>query len=105
MRLDAPIIDIGGRASRLVDALLDAEFETITVLDISEKALAKSGACLLAPGDGNGCPRPADLAPITVAKWSYGASDWHPTPRVPRSNVDLQPGASAGNSDLVRLLL
>jgi SAM-dependent methyltransferase len=42
VRLDAPIIDIGGGASRLVDALLDAEFENITVLDISEKALAKS---------------------------------------------------------------
>jgi SAM-dependent methyltransferase len=39
---DAPIIDIGGGASRLVDTLLDAGFENITVLDISEKALAKS---------------------------------------------------------------
>ena len=42
LKSDAPIIDIGGGASRLVDALLDAGFENITVLDISEKALAKS---------------------------------------------------------------
>lgn len=42
----APIIDIGGGASRLVDALLDAKFENITVLDISERALATSKARL-----------------------------------------------------------
>ena len=38
----ASIIDIGGGASRLVDALLDAGFEAVTVLDLSEKALATS---------------------------------------------------------------
>jgi len=42
----ASIIDIGGGASRLVDALLDKGFKTITVLDLSEKALAKSKARL-----------------------------------------------------------
>jgi 2-polyprenyl-3-methyl-5-hydroxy-6-metoxy-1,4-benzoquinol methylase len=38
----ASIIDIGGGASRLVDALLDKGFKTVTVLDLSEKALATS---------------------------------------------------------------
>ena len=46
LKSDEPIIDIGGGASRLVDALLDAKFENITVLDISEKALATSKARL-----------------------------------------------------------
>jgi ubiquinone/menaquinone biosynthesis C-methylase UbiE len=39
---NAGIIDIGGGDSRLVDFLLDAGFENITVLDISEHALAKA---------------------------------------------------------------
>ncbi len=39
---DASVIDIGGGASRLVDALLDAGFGNVTVLDLSEKALATS---------------------------------------------------------------
>ncbi len=42
----ASVIDIGGGASRLVDALLDAGFENVTVLDLSEKALAVSKARL-----------------------------------------------------------
>lgn len=37
---DAPIIDIGGGASTLVDDLLDAGYRNITVLDISEQALS-----------------------------------------------------------------
>jgi SAM-dependent methyltransferase len=37
---DAPIIDIGGGASTLADDLLDAGYRSITVLDISEKALS-----------------------------------------------------------------
>ena len=37
---DAPIIDIGSGASTLVDDLLDAGHRDITVLDISEQALA-----------------------------------------------------------------
>lgn len=41
---DASIIDIGGGASRLVDALLDEGFAAVTVLDLSEKALATSKA-------------------------------------------------------------
>ncbi len=39
---DAAIVDIGGGASRLVDALLDAGFSNLAVLDLSEKALAIS---------------------------------------------------------------
>jgi ubiquinone/menaquinone biosynthesis C-methylase UbiE len=37
-----PIIDIGGGASRLVDTLLDAGHDAITVLDLSAKALETS---------------------------------------------------------------
>jgi 2-polyprenyl-3-methyl-5-hydroxy-6-metoxy-1,4-benzoquinol methylase len=39
---DAAIIDIGGGASRLVDALLAHGFENLTVLDLSEAALDKA---------------------------------------------------------------
>jgi SAM-dependent methyltransferase len=42
----ASIIDIGGGASRLVDALVDAGFANVTVVDLSEKALALSRARL-----------------------------------------------------------
>ena len=38
--IDASIIDIGGGASRLVDALLDEGFKAVTVLDLSKNALA-----------------------------------------------------------------
>ena len=44
--LDAPIIDIGGGASRLVDALVDDGFEAVTVLDLSKTALARAKARL-----------------------------------------------------------
>jgi cysteine desulfurase len=39
---DAPIIDVGGGASRLVDGLLDKGFHQITVLDIAEAALERA---------------------------------------------------------------
>jgi SAM-dependent methyltransferase len=39
---DAAIIDIGGGASRLVDALIAEGFHSLTVLDLSESALATS---------------------------------------------------------------
>ena len=38
--IDASIIDIGGGASQLADALLADGFRSVTVLDVSEKALA-----------------------------------------------------------------
>jgi 2-polyprenyl-3-methyl-5-hydroxy-6-metoxy-1,4-benzoquinol methylase len=37
---DAPIIDVGGGASTLVDGLLDAGYEAVTVLDLAPSALA-----------------------------------------------------------------
>jgi trans-aconitate methyltransferase len=46
VELGASIIDVGGGASRLVDALLDHGFEAVTILDVSEKALATSKARL-----------------------------------------------------------
>jgi SAM-dependent methyltransferase len=38
--LDAPIIDVGGGASTLVDGLLDAGYRHVTVLDLSPTSLA-----------------------------------------------------------------
>jgi SAM-dependent methyltransferase len=46
LALDAPIIDVGGGASTLADDLLDAGYRSITVLDISEKALSSVKARL-----------------------------------------------------------
>jgi SAM-dependent methyltransferase len=40
------IVDIGGGASRLVDALIDDGYEAVTVLDLSESALAAAKARL-----------------------------------------------------------
>jgi 2-polyprenyl-3-methyl-5-hydroxy-6-metoxy-1,4-benzoquinol methylase len=44
------IIDIGGGAARLVDALVEEDFEAVTVLDLSKKALATTQARLGARG-------------------------------------------------------
>ncbi|WP_341894557.1 class I SAM-dependent methyltransferase [Ferrovibrio terrae] len=44
--LDAAVVDIGGGASRLVDALLARQYRSISVLDIAVDALAKSKARL-----------------------------------------------------------
>jgi len=49
VKAPASIIDIGGGTSRLVDALVDEGF-AVTVLDLSEKALATSKARLGAMG-------------------------------------------------------
>jgi len=46
LAVDAPIIDVGGGASTLLDDLLDAGYRSITVLDISEKALSSVKARL-----------------------------------------------------------
>lgn len=43
---DAPIIDVGGGASTLVDDLLETGYRSITVLDISGKALSSVKARL-----------------------------------------------------------
>jgi 2-polyprenyl-3-methyl-5-hydroxy-6-metoxy-1,4-benzoquinol methylase len=42
LSLDAAIIDVGGGASMLVDDLLNLGYQRITVLDLSDKALAVS---------------------------------------------------------------
>jgi SAM-dependent methyltransferase len=61
----AAIIDIGGGESRLADALLDEGFDALTVLDLSEKALAAGKARL--------GPRSAKVAWIAadVTAWSH----------------------------------
>jgi len=46
LAVDAPIIDVGGGSSTLVDDLLVRGHQSITVLDISEKALALAKARL-----------------------------------------------------------
>lgn len=43
---DSSIIDVGGGASRLVDALLERSFSRLTVLDLSANALSKAKARL-----------------------------------------------------------
>lgn len=43
---DAPVIDVGGGRSRLVDALLDHDFRDVTVLDLSAVALEDTHARL-----------------------------------------------------------
>jgi 2-polyprenyl-3-methyl-5-hydroxy-6-metoxy-1,4-benzoquinol methylase len=42
LKKDSAIIDIGGGDSHFVDALLEAGFNDVTVLDISEKAIEKA---------------------------------------------------------------
>jgi trans-aconitate methyltransferase len=62
----ASVIDIGGGASRLVDVLLDVGFNAITVLDVSEQALAVAQARL--------GPRSA------MAKWiAADVTSWRPS--------------------------
>lgn len=73
MKAGASIIDVGGGASRLVDALLDTGFETITVLDISEKALATSKARL---GDRSAKVKWV-VADVTVWKPTQIYDVWH----------------------------
>lgn len=48
---DASIIDVGGGASRLVDALLTSGFHDVTVLDLSEAALANARGRIGATGE------------------------------------------------------
>jgi len=49
--LNSPVIDIGGGSSLLVDHLLDAGYTDLTVLDISEQALAVAKKRLSLSGD------------------------------------------------------
>jgi 2-polyprenyl-3-methyl-5-hydroxy-6-metoxy-1,4-benzoquinol methylase len=50
VKFGASIIDIGGGASHLVDALMDEGFEAITILDLSQKALETTKSRLGAIG-------------------------------------------------------
>jgi SAM-dependent methyltransferase len=67
-RPDSAIVDIGGGASRLVDALLDSGYRDLTVLDLSEAALAASRKRI--------GPRAASV------KWlAADVTTWQPTER------------------------
>lgn len=70
---DARIVDIGGGASRLADALLDRGFQHVTVLDIAESALEKAKRRLRS--------RASNVTWIRadVSTWEPGASFdvWH----------------------------
>ncbi|MEQ8718835.1 MAG: class I SAM-dependent methyltransferase [Acidimicrobiales bacterium] len=63
---DAAVIDVGGGASVLVDDLLDAGFGDVTVLDVSESALAATRRRLGPAAD-------------TVESIATDLFDWSPT--------------------------
>jgi 2-polyprenyl-3-methyl-5-hydroxy-6-metoxy-1,4-benzoquinol methylase len=69
----AQIIDVGGGASVLVDNLLDAGYQNVTVLDLAESALAVSRARLGARADAvewiAGDITEADLPPVRYDVW------------------------------------
>lgn len=73
LKKDAPILDVGGGASRLVDGLLDRGFTQLSVLDIADAALEKSKGRL--------ADRAAQVRWMTadITQWepdrNYGA--WH----------------------------
>lgn len=63
--IDAAIVDVGAGASRLVDCLLEQGFRRITVLDLSDTALARARARL------------SDDVPVD---WVVAnVLDWHPS--------------------------
>ena len=70
---NASIIDVGGGASRLVDVLIGQGFKTVTVLDLSEKALATSKARL----DAKGAHVQWLVADITTWEPSQTYDVWH----------------------------
>lgn len=69
---DAAIVDIGAGASRLVDCLVEQGFHRITVLDLSETALAQARARL--PDDA-----PVEWVVANVQDWKPSRSFdiWH----------------------------
>jgi SAM-dependent methyltransferase len=78
VKATASIIDVGGGASRLVDALLDEGFTAVTVLDLSERALAASKARLDATGFGaRGAEVEWVVADITSWEPSQTYDLWH----------------------------
>ena len=69
-----PVIDVGGGASTLVDGLLDAGYEAVTVLDLAPAALALARRRL-----GEGARRvrwlAADVRDVRLPPAAYGL--WH----------------------------
>jgi SAM-dependent methyltransferase len=70
---ELPLVDIGGGASQLVDALLDGGWRSVSVLDLSEEALSRARRRL-----GSRAER-VDWIAADVTKWQpdrvYGT--WH----------------------------
>jgi trans-aconitate methyltransferase len=67
-KFDSAIIDIGGGASRLVDALVREGYRDLTVLDVSENAIAMAKARLGEPAE--------------MVKWIVAdVTQWEPTRR------------------------
>jgi 2-polyprenyl-3-methyl-5-hydroxy-6-metoxy-1,4-benzoquinol methylase len=71
---EAQIIDVGGGASTLVDALLAQGFQCITVLDIASAALEKSKARLGERANGVGWME-AEITQVTLPRHHYDL--WH----------------------------
>lgn len=70
----ASIVDIGGGASRLVDALCERGYRAVTVLDLSEAALASARQRLGPPG----AHVRWVVADVTIWEGPQGAFDlWH----------------------------
>ena len=69
---NAAIVDVGAGASRLVDCLLEQGFRRITVLDLSDTALAKARARL--PDDG-----PVEWVVANILDWQPSGrfAVWH----------------------------
>ncbi len=51
LKTDMAVVDVGGGASRLVDALVRLQVAEIAVLDLSEAALRTAQARLTSPGN------------------------------------------------------
>ena len=71
--LDAPIIDVGGGASVLIDRLLDAGFRCTAVLDVCAQALATSRARL----GGRAAQVEWLEADVTAFRPPHGYALWH----------------------------
>ena len=71
---DAPIIDVGGGASTLVDDLLDRGYTDLTVLDLSVSAIASAQARLNRRA-AKVCWRIGDITSIDLPKARYAF--WH----------------------------
>ena len=74
LALDAPLIDVGGGASTLVDDLLAAGYTDLSVLDLSERALAMARDRLGAAA-ARVHWRAADVTRIDLPAGGYGL--WH----------------------------